>query len=176
MFNVQDVRNILNELDEKTGMSTKDMTIDVKNTTKTLASCVHRVYRDVYGNVVKRQCVRFEVSKLILNCNYDTLKEVMKHEYAHFMSIQVYQDNCGHDSRFKEMCRKIGANFNEVSVSTKDIEEQSRKMAKYHVICDECGHIYTYNRMCQTLKDVKECRKNVKCGCGSRNLTFKQNR
>ena len=78
MFNVQDVRNILNELDEMSQMSTKDMTIEVKNTTKVLASCVHRVYRDMYGNVVKRQCVRFEVSKLILNCNYDTLKEVIK--------------------------------------------------------------------------------------------------
>ena len=176
MFNVQDVRNILNELDEMSQMSTKDMTIEVKNTTKTLASCVHRVYRDCCGNVVKRQCVRFEVSKLVLNCNYDTLREVIKHEYAHFMSIQVYQDNCGHDSRFKEMCRKIGATFNEVSVSTKDIEEQSLKMAKYHVICENCGHIYTYNRMCQTLKDVKEGRKTVKCGCGCKNLTFKQNR
>ena len=176
MFNVQDVRNILNELDEMTGMSTKDMTIEVKNTTKVLASCVHRVYRNSYGNVVKRQCVRFEVSKLILNCKYDTLKEVMKHEYAHFMSIQVYQDNCHHDWRFKEMCRKIGADFNEVSVSTTDIEEQSRKMAKYNVICVECGHVYNYNRMCQTLKDVKEGRKNVKCHCGCKDLTFKQNR
>ena len=176
MFTIQDVRNILNDLDKISGMSSKDMTIEVKNTTKVLASCVHRVYRDCYGNVVKRQCVRFEVSKLILNCNYDTLKEVLKHEYAHFMSIQVYQDNCGHDSRFKEMCRRIGANFNEVSVSTTDIEEQSRKMAKYHVICDECGHIYTYNRMCKTLKDVKEGRKTVRCGCGCKDLTFKQNR
>ena len=176
MFNVNDVRNILDELDNMTGMSTKDMTIEVKNTTKTLASCVHRIYRDSYGNVKKRQCVRFEVSKLILNCNYETLKEVMKHEYAHFMSTTIYQDNCGHDSRFKEMCRKIGAEFNEVSVNTTDIEEQSLKMAKYHVICEECGHIYTYQRMCSTLKYIKEGRKVVKCGCGCSNLTFKQNR
>ena len=34
MFNIQDVRNILNELDEMSQMSTKDMTIEVKNTTK----------------------------------------------------------------------------------------------------------------------------------------------
>ena len=61
-------------------------------------------------------------------------------------------------------------------VSTKDIEEQSLKMAKYHVICENCGHIYTYNRMCQTLKSVKEGRKMAKCACGSHNLTFKQNR
>ena len=176
MFNVNDVRNILDELDNMTGMSTKDMTIEVKNTTKTLASCVHRIYRDSYGNVKKRQCVRFEVSKLILNCNYETLKEVMKHEYAHFMSTTIYQDNCGHDSRFKEMCRKIGAEFNEVSVNTTDIEEQSLKMAKYHVICEECGHIYTYQRMCSTLKNIKEGRKVVKCGCGCKDLTFKQNR
>ena len=176
MFNVQDVRNILNELDEMTQMSTKDMTIEVKNTTKTLASCVHRVYRDSYGNVKKRQCVRFEVSKLILNCKYETLKEVIKHEYAHFMSTTIYQDNCGHDSRFKEMCRKIGAEFNEVSVNTTDIEEMSQKMSKYNVICDECGHVYTYQRMCKVLKDVKEGRKTVKCHCGCQNLTFKQNR
>lgn len=176
MNTVQDVREILNELDKLTNMSTKHMTIEVKNTTKVLASCVHRIYRNEYREVVKRECVRFEVSKLILNCSKETLTEVIKHEYAHFMSVTIYQDNCGHDYRFKEMCKKIGASADEPTFTNNDVEEQSKKMAKYHVTCEDCGHVYTYSRMCPTLKDVRDGKRNVRCSCGSKNLTFKQNR
>ena len=175
MFTLSDVRKMLVELDNQTGLSGATLELKVKNTKKELACHVHKVRRNASGQVVERVPVRFEFSKLILSCDEQTLSEVVKHEYAHYMSVVKYNDNCGDDYRFKKMCVIIGANANEPTFTNNSLQQQSMKMAKYNVICGDCNHVYNYHRMCGVLKSIKVQDKTVQCHCGSYNLTVKQN-
>ena len=175
MFTLKDVRKMLKELDEITGFNGAGLELKTTNTKRTLASHVHRITRTPYGEVVSRTPVRFEFSKLILSCDEETLREVVKHEYAHYMALVEYNDNCGHDWRFKKMCEVIGASADEPTFTNNSIQEQSVKMAKYVVTCNKCGHVYTYSRMCNTLKSVQAQDGTVRCACGCHDLTLTQN-
>lgn len=172
MLNITYVRNLIKELDEMTGLSGADLPLKVTKTQKTLASFVYTTFRR--GQIVTdRVPTRFEFSRLALSCDEETLKEIVKHEYAHYMALVTYRDKCGHDYRFKKMCKQIGASANEPTFSSNSIEEQSLKLAKYVVTCEGCGQVYTYNRMCPTLRACKEGK--AECPCGCKNFTVKQN-
>ena len=175
MATLKDVRNILVELDEMTGLNGASLDLKQNNGKRVLASHVFQNVRDASGKIVQRRPVRFEFSKLSLSCDMDTLREIVKHEYAHYMALVKYNDNCGHDWRFKEMCKQIGANANETTYTNQSIMQASVKLAKYVVTCDNCGHQYTYSRKCRTLDLVRTGSPYVTCKCGSHNFTYKQN-
>ena len=170
MCNLKDVREILKQLDEVTGLNGADLVLKQTNSKKTLGSFVHQARR-VNGQVVERTPLRFEFSKLILNCNKQTLLEIVKHEYAHYMALVVYNDNCQHDWRFVEQCNKIGATASEPTFSNNEIEEQTLKMSKYLVQCQGCGHIFTYQRKCKMLTLCQEGMATCGCGCSKFKIT-----
>jgi predicted SprT family Zn-dependent metalloprotease len=172
MFTLKDVQSIIKGLDAVTGLNGAELVFKQTNSKKVLGSFVHAVRR-VNGQIVQRTPLRFEFSKLILNCNRETLVEIVKHEYAHYMALMVYNDNCEHDWRFVEQCKKIGARASEPSFTNKYIEEQSIKMAKYVVECQGCGTVFTYQRKCNTLTACQEG--NAKCSCGCTNFKITQN-
>lgn len=172
MFTLKHVQSILKQLDEVTGLNGASLVLKQTKSTKTLGSFVHAVRR-VNGQVVERTPLRFEFSTLVLNCNEQTLVEIVKHEYAHYMALVVYNDNCNHDWRFVEQCRKIGASACEPTFSNKYIQEQSLKMAKYLVECTNCGQVFTYQRKCATLTACANG--NAECHCGCREFKITQN-
>ena len=172
MFTLKDVQSIIKGLDEVTGFNGAELVFKQTNSKKTLGSFVHAAHR-VNGQVVKRTPLRFEFSKITLNCNQETLVEIVKHEYAHYMALMVYNDNCEHDWRFVEQCKKIGARASEPTFTNTQIKEQTIKLAKYVVECQGCGAVFTYQRKCNTLTACQEG--TARCSCGCTNFKVTQN-
>ena len=173
MFTINDFRKVIKELDEMTGMNGADLPIKRTKSQRTLASFVSSVTRNTLTNqVVRVEPVRFEVSGLILSLNDEkTFREIIKHEYCHYLANIINQDNCNHDKRFKEQCRRIGAEASEPTFTNNAIQEASEKLAKHRLICNECGHVHTFSRMCSTIKAAVQG--NATCSCGSRSFTYK---
>ena len=174
MCNLKDVREIIKGLDEITGLNGADLPIQQKNSKKVLGCFVHSVVRNgVTKQVIRRTPTRFEFSTVILNCSKQTLEQVVKHEYAHYMALVKYNDNCQHDWRFKQCCQIIGASADEPTFSNNEVDQQTLKMSKYVVTCQGCGAQFTYQRKCPTLT---ACQQNsAKCGCGCHQFTVVQN-
>ena len=174
MHTLKDVQKIIKGLDMITGLNGSELELKQTKNVRTLASFTHRTVT-WGGRVTRREPVRFEFSTLVLSCDYKTLEEIVKHEYAHYMALVEYNDQCHHDWRFKKMCKQIGANANEPTFSNESIRNSLIKKAKYVVICKECGYVYTYSRDCETLRLSKAGSPLVSCSCGSHEFEVKQN-
>ena len=173
MHTLKDVQKIIKGLDMITGLNGSELELKQTKNVRTLASFTHRTVK-WGGRVARREPVRFEFSTLVLSCDYKTLEEIVKHEYAHYMALVTFNENCNHDWRFKQMCAQIGASANEPSFSNKSIMSASAKLAKYTATCTSCGYIYTFSRKCSTLD---ACRVGAAtCSCGSDKFAVKQNR
>lgn len=174
MNTLKDVKRMIQELDEKTGLEGALLSLEVSNGKKELGSFRFQAYRSYFNNeITKCTPIGFRFSKLILSCDQETLFEIVKHEYAHYMATVRFNDNCYHDKRFKAMCAEIGADANEPTFTNKSVKEQSIKMAKYTLTCESCGHVFTYSRKCSTLEAAKNG--NATCSCGCSSFIFKQN-
>ena len=171
MATVHDVKEMMRKLDKITGMNGASIPVKTSNTTRTLASFVF--YN--CGKVVGIQPVRFEFSKVILSCNEETLWEIVKHEYSHYVANTRHKDNCHHDYRFKEVCEEIGASANEPTFSNADLRQAQVKMAKYVVTCRGCGSVSTFSRMCNTLRAIDNHNATC-CKCGGDDFHIKTNR
>lgn len=173
MFTINDFKKVVRELDSLTGMNGASLPVKKTRSQRTLASFVSNVTRNGYGEVVRVVPNRFEVSNLILSLDDEqTFREIIKHEYAHYLANIINQDNCRHDKRFKEQCRRIGAIATEPTYGNDSIERASQKVAKHRLICNECGHVHTFSRMCKTIEAAVQGQ--ATCSCGSRSFTYKQ--
>lgn len=157
MRTIQDVRKVLNELDKISGFDSTGVEVVRSRQTKTLASFSFRLRPVV-------EPVQFKISKTVLCLNEENFREIIKHEYAHFMATVVHNENCYHDYRFIEMCKKIGASFTEPRVTNDDIQEVTKRLAKHRILC-KCGFEQSFSRMCETIRWAKKgyC-KCPKCG------------
>lgn len=144
------VRNIIKELDQQTGLDGASLELKRNKSTRQLGCFTFAKITYRYGGIVK-------------------------HEYAHYMTLVEYNDQCHHDYRFKEMCAQIGANANEPTFGNDSIKNSLIKKVKYVLTCKECGHVYTYSRNCQTLELAKAGSPLVHCNCGCHEFDFKQN-
>lgn len=169
------VRNIIKELDQQTGLDGASLELKRNKTTRQLGCFTFAKITYKYGGEVTYTPKSFTFSEVVLECDDDTIREIVKHEYAHYMTLIEYNDQCHHDWRFKEMCAQIGANANEPTFGNDSIKNSLIKKAKYVLTCKECGHVYTYSRNCQTLKLAKAGSPLVHCNCGCHEFDFKQN-
>lgn len=80
----------------------------------------------------------FKFSKNVLI--YDTDENIYNtilHELAHYITMEVYQDNLGHSNEWKEICSKIGLE-NATRLFTED-KELAKSTKRYHMYCNDCG-------------------------------------
>ena len=174
MCTMKDVKKIIKELDTVTGLNGASLELKEVKSIKTLGAFVNVNIKDRNTRkVIKREPRRFEFSHLVLSCDEKTLREIVKHEYAHYMAFMKYGERCHHDYRFKKMCEIIGATADEPQFTNDQIQKQSIKLAKYNLTCSGCGHTFTYSRMCGTLKAAMSGE--AECPCGSKEFIFKQN-
>ena len=169
------VRNIIKELDKETGLDGASLELKRNKTTRQLGCFTFSkiTYRNGGGTTYTPKSFTF--SEVVLDCDDDTIREIVKHEYAHYMALVTYNDQCHHDYRFKEMCQQIGANANEPTFGNDSIRSSLVKKSKYVLTCKECGHVYTYSRNCQTLELAKAGSPLVSCSCGCHEFEVKQN-
>ena len=169
------VRNIIKELDKETGLDGASLELKRNKTTRQLGCFTYSKITHRSNGETTYTPKSFTFSEVVLESDDDTIREIVKHEYAHYMALVEYNDQCHHDWRFKKMCKQIGANANEPTFSNESIRNSLIKKAKYVVICKECGYVYTYSRDCETLRLSKAGSPLVSCSCGSHEFEVKQN-
>lgn len=178
MWNIQDVKNIIVEVNKEHGY-TLDLPIKQNNRLeKVVAYCsieYNRATEELYPT-------RLEFGRDILNVDdYDTLKQIVLHEYAHAIATDKYHCDCGHDDRFVDICKQIGCYETKTHVSTKTQRELAKakaKTSKYTIICEHCGAETHANRKTELLKRLEKYPNRFRCNaCGELGaLTLRQNR
>ena len=168
MLTNKDLRKMFDELDEQTGAYTSHIEVKFNGRLKTTLG------RYRYFNC---DCTpfSFEFSSVLKNLPYDEVKQVVIHEYAHFLRNSYWhKGNYGHDSEFKKIVRSLGGTETEPNISgmmQEQINEVRKNEKKYEVYCKECGKKL---RAYKTKSGASNCVKNYNCGCCHGELYFKE--
>ena len=116
-WSLADIKKVFKEISQKMNMDCTNITIDISGR---MTRCRGRyTYKRIDLTPIK-----FTFAKNLLDgsYNYETVKQVIIHEYCHFYTDSKYNYACGHDSRFKMICRKAGISDNTYFNIIKDIE------------------------------------------------------
>lgn len=144
VWSLEDVRKIVEGVERTTGERMNLELVYNGRLKRTLAQCVCRVERVASTKkITKVEPYKIEFGKTILNTeDKEVFKQIVLHEVAHAIANKRYQDNCGHDYRFKKVCEEIGCY--ETTKGTK--REEIKSTYKYVVTCKCCGTNYNYHR------------------------------
>lgn len=151
MYSLEDVRAIFRELDKKTGLHGADLEIRNVNDTYVLGNCViHGDTYSIHGVEKGYKPHHFEFSDIILDKlnGYETFRDVVVHEYCHYVATIRHKDNCNHDERFVKVCYELA-----------DDEEQARRIGHDNgtVLIDEVWDKWdSYIDKCQNVVESME--------------------
>ena len=168
MFGIKEITAYCEKLSEKVN-DTFDVPVYLNGRlTKTLG----RAFCENAGDDVWYP-TRLEFSKRFLETSTEEcIKSVIEHEWAHYYTVKRTSENHGHDAEFKATCRMIGCT-NDGTKTHVDRTVAEEFLHKYTVYCPKCDKaIGFYDRMCPTLKRIKDC---VCTECGCDDLFYTQN-
>ena len=168
MFGIKEITQYCEELSAKVN-DTFDVPVYLNGRlTKTLG----RAHSETVGNGIWMP-TRLEFSKRFLETSTDEcVKSVIEHEWAHYYTVKRTGESHGHDAEFKATCRMIGCT-NDGTKTHVDRTVAEEFLHKYTVYCPHCDKaIEFYDRMCPTLKRIKDCIC-IECGCDD--LFYTQN-
>ena len=106
---VEDVRKVLKELDKKANTNYASLPIKVSaRMTRALGGAVCRITR--YRMKQKVEALEFKFSRFFLDAylSESDFESIIAHEFLHLYTNVKYQENCNHDKRFKDACKKFG--------------------------------------------------------------------
>lgn len=180
-WSLEDVKAIVNEvakMDESYAFVGKMEIAYNGRLSTTLARCLTEITRRG-GKVVNARPFKLEFGKTILNVETkEALRQTVLHEVAHAIANYEYQENCGHDSRFKDVCKKIGCVDDGTTAKTyaDEIKKASIDATwKYTLTCKNCGHVYGYKRINDTLRSIQRGGHPCYCSkCKCDEFDFKQ--
>lgn len=113
--NVEDIRKILEEMDNKGLSYFSKLPIKIsKRMTRSLGSAVSKVQWDIRTReIVKVTPLEFKFSQYLLDAQLtdQQFKDIIVHEWTHLYANNKYQDDCGHDFRYKAECKKLGYDY-----------------------------------------------------------------
>ena len=106
---VNDVRRILEEMDKIANTNYSALPIKTSaSMTKALGKAFFRISRcDMRTSV---RAVEFKFSRFFLDAYLTDkdFKDIVVHEWMHLYVNELHQENCNHDERFKDACKKFG--------------------------------------------------------------------
>ena len=124
---------------------------------------------------VDNKPIRVEFSKnFIENATDETVISVCKHECAHIIALVRSGKPQHHNSYFKSICAELGTT-NDGTTTNVERSVAGKAYHRYTIICPNCGEIGSRQKMCASLRDIKNCWC-VKCGESTvGKLTYIQN-
>ena len=116
---------------------------------------------------------KFELSQRLLDNGSNTaIRDVVLHECAHYIAVEVTRENHGHDAYFRSICHTLGTDNDQTQYRAWSLNDTIAK-DKYTIRCTTCNEDRGgYARMCPTLKRLDECYCKK---CGKFTLTYTQN-
>ena len=140
-WTLEDIIIVLKDLDKK--YNTKASEVETVISSR-MTKCKGQYKFKIDSNKNKVIPIKFTFAKNLLGGYYpeDVVKEVIIHEYAHYVTQDNKMRNQGHNSVFKANCRKLG-----ISDSTYFEYDELNSVAfkednyKYKVICSKCKKI-----------------------------------
>ena len=168
MLSVKEIRELCEEIVNSQSYSIKNIPININGRlTKTLGRVCY------CGNKIEK----IEFSKQFLaTATSDSIYSVIQHEMAHVIATLETNERHGHDSLFKEVCKRIGCDNDKTKTSVERTVEED-KCYKYTVVCLKCKGKAYYNRKGKVISNLYQ----YHCGkCGGtlaciENLDFNKN-
>jgi predicted SprT family Zn-dependent metalloprotease len=142
MYSLEKVTNYCRKVFENVGYDFDNSRIKVvinKRLTRTHGKCIGKYdFNDVFYPY------ELQFSALLLETATDeSIEEVIKHECCHALVDLETGEHHGHDKIFKEMCQRVGCNFDKSKSNVERTIEES-KIYKYTVYCKNCGKPVSY--------------------------------
>ncbi len=106
---VNDVKRILEEMDRIANTNYSRLPIKTSaRMTRALGGAVCKISERGFETKVKG--LEFKFSKFFLDANLTDkdFEDIVVHEWMHIYVNELHQDDCNHDKRFKDACRKFG--------------------------------------------------------------------
>lgn len=147
VWTLQEVKNLLAATGEKQGMPCKEVPVLISaRMQKTMGSFYFRM-RD--GKMVPDS---FRFSQKLLDGSYgeEIVRQVILHEYAHFLVNMRDQMNHHHDEVFKEACRALGIGDH---TYFKEVVELAPKKG-YLLLCATCGKTIGKRRRADAVRTI----------------------
>ena len=119
-WSVDDIKNVLRELDKKTGADSSNIPVEINPRLKR-ALARYTCYTH------SRQPVKFDFGTKILNVpDFKALEDTIIHEYAHFIvNTHRKSKDLGHSAEFRQVCKDLGTdNYN--ATCTRFVSNQLR--------------------------------------------------
>ena len=168
MLSNQDLRRMFNELDRMTGQNTKSIPVGFNGRLKKALGRYRffNVSFTPYG---------FEFNSTLKHMSYDEVKQIVIHEYAHYLRNSVYaKGQFNHDKEFKRIVRSLGGSETEPTVSSGIMSsvKESDKIEKPHAVyCEKCGKVLRqYKTKCASISNYTSG--GYTCHCGGK-LSYK---
>lgn len=102
--------------------------------TRTLGRCIYQ-HQDNIWNPIK-----IEISRQLLETATDeSIKEVIMHECAHYVTCAITHKVDGHGPTFKFYCAKIGTTNDTAYHNNLQRTKSNEEIYKYTLYCSKCG-------------------------------------
>lgn len=102
--------------------------------TTTLGRCIYRKTNSLWNPT------KIEISKHLLEtATDDSIKDVIAHECAHYVTCAItHEDHC-HDATFRFYCDMIGTTNDTAVCNNLELIKPNEEVYKYTLYCEECG-------------------------------------
>ena len=162
MLSNQDLRKMFNELDRMTGQNTKSIPVSFNGRFRTSLG------RYQFFSV-SFEPHSFEFNSSLKHMSYDEVKQIVIHEYAHYLRNSVYaKGHFNHDKEFKRIVRSLGGSETEPTVSSEIMSsvKESKSIEKPHAVyCEKCGKVLKqYKTKCASISNYTSGRYTCRCG------------
>ena len=162
MLSNQDLRKMFNELDRMTGQNTKSIPVSFNGRFRTSLG------RYQFFSV-SFEPHSFEFNSSLKHMSYDEVKQIVIHEYAHYLRNSVYaKGQFNHDKEFKRIVRSLGGSETEPTASSEIMSsvKGSDDIEKPHVVyCEKCGKVLRqYKTKCASISNYTSGRYTCHCG------------
>lgn len=144
----KDIREVLNEASQKANYNCSHIPIKISKRLITTGGYFEAKYeKNLFGKVIYKGGIKFSFSYYYLNgvLKEEDVRQLILHEYCHFLTIDKTKEHHDHDELFKKNCEIIGCNITSDKAMFK-INEDVKKY-KYTVNCSKCNNKFGVNRL-----------------------------
>ena len=146
-WTIQEIKQYMQELAENIDLEF-DTPVKINGRlTKTLGRVIAEpVTFDLY----KPEIIEFSRQFLETSTD-DSIREIIKHEFCHWVVLVETGEIHHHDIVFKDMCRRVGCEADRPQAKIERIVSND-KLFKYTVKCENCDNEIHYNRAGKVVK------------------------